>query len=801
MSLVMMEERAREAQAASRPGGLRASISQAREDPPKASECCAMKSLSVLMAEAPWEAVARLALRWGASVPAEHSRDELQMLERYMRDAVSARFAWESLSEPERRVLFAVVGPSARNWCLREAVPMRAQLGDADGEAAIARLLDVRVIFAETARLQGGELLGQRATFYGYALPRNAQSTIEEKAILYVPTELATNLYTTGREIFLPQADRSELSFDDLLLPYRQGDLDQIGRRFGLTIHSHYSRSEVRAAIAQNLSQAEAVRYALNCLEPPVRAVYEWLRERGGRATFAELRQRTGLQGGALASLVRAFEDYALVFDTFSHGERVLFIPREVLANLRLAEERPPAPTTLSEREACAAVTPEDTPFLWDMAVLVALASHQELDLTRSGLLPKRAALRIVPLLNGARERASEEEALAYVEQLKQEACELGLVVAPRSSAMQRSHLLPGNKIDSWARHDQVMQARRIIRRWPASRWWIDAVGAHYADYLAYYIEHMVAREQVRDALRRCRPGVWYSLATFCATIQGDDPFVFRPGQRSAGDSGFRLANELRAQWDATDGEVVIGMFRSTLCELGIVQLGYDREQVPAPSENVNPDAFCLTPLGAEVLASELSASEQPSPRPLVVQPNFQVLLLEPHMQALYWLVRFAEVEQVGRVSRFTLTREALQQGLAAAGAQMDAVAYLTAHSQRAIPQNVEYTLRDWLRQHDGQTGVIGRKTLLRVGDEALARELVTSPRLQVFRLRRAGPRAVEVPPEASPGELHRALERLGYASRLLGGLDELMASATALPTRRGRKSMRSSAAALKRAT
>jgi hypothetical protein len=363
---------------------------------------------------------------------------------------------------------------------------------------------------------------------------------------------------------------------------------------------------------------------------------------------------------------------------------------------------------------------------------------------------------------------------------------------------MQRSQLRPGGKIDSWARHDQVMQARRIVRRWPASRWWIDAVGANYADYLAYYIEHMVAREQVRDALRRCQPGVWYSLATFCATIQGDDPFVFRPGQRSAGDSGFRLANELRAQWDATDGEVVIGMFRSTLRELGIVQLGYDREQVPVPGETVNPDAFCLTALGAEVLASELSASEQPSPRPLVVQPNFQVLLLEPHMQALYWLVRFAEAEQVGRVSRFTLTKEALQHGLAASGGEADIVGYLAAHSQRAMPQNVEYTLRDWVRQH---AGAARRTTLLQVGDEALARELVTSPRLRVFHLRRAGPRAVEVPPEASHRELRHALEHLGYASRLLGGLDDLMASATALPVRRGRKSMRSTEPALKRAT
>jgi hypothetical protein len=235
------------------------------------------------------------------------------------------------------------------------------------------------------------------------------------------------------------------------------------------------------------------------------------------------------------------------------------------------------------------------------------------------------------------------------------------------------------------------------------------------------------------------------------------------------------------------------------LRELGLVQLGYDREVVPAPGEDVNPEAFCLTTLGAEVLGSELSASEQPSPRPLVVQPNFQVLLLEPHMQALYWLVRFAEVEQVGRVSRFTLTRESLQRGLAAHGGDASIVDYLAAHSQKAVPQNVEYTLRDWVRQ--GAAAAPRRVTLLEVGDEALASELVTSPRLRVFRLRRVGPRAVAVPPEASHHELRRALERLGYASRLLSGLDELVAAATALPARRGRKVVRTNEPALKRAT
>jgi hypothetical protein len=257
-----------------------------------------------------------------------------------------------------------------------------------------------------------------------------------------------------------------------------------------------------------------------------------------------------------------------------------------------------------------------------------------------------------------------------------------------------------------------------------------------------------------------------------------------RPQQRFAGESGFKLAEDLRAQWRYTDGEIIIGMLRSTLYELGLLALGYERESAPGSDESVNPDAFMLTDFGAEVLTSESSASQQPSPRALVIQPNFQVVLMEPHTQALYWLVRYAALERVGRVSRFTLTREALRRGLGQAGEIEEVIRFLETHSQKALPQNVIYTLRDWARQRQEEE-IAAPVRLLEVSDEELARELVTSPKLRAFQLRRVGPRAVAVPPEASLLDLRRALERLGYAQKLLSGFEELVAAATGRPTQR----------------
>ncbi|HKV85786.1 MAG TPA: helicase-associated domain-containing protein [Ktedonobacterales bacterium] len=735
-----------------------------------------MKSLSAILASESPDILRSLAEWWGTELTTPDDGESRQRLERAMRDTIASRFVWERLAEDERRVLFAVVGPSARNWRLLELVAEHARMEPAEADAALERLLARRLVFTEMAKVQGGDLVGQRATFYGYAIPRNPQAPIEDKPLAYVPTELSTALYTTGREYFIPIADRSDKTLDELLMPYRQGDLDQIGRRFGLTLQAYYSRNEVRAAMAENLSQAEAVRFALAQTEPRLRDAYEWIRARGGRAPMRDLRAYLKVGDPELAALLHVFEDYALAFDTFSDGERIIFIPKETLENLRRSDQRKQSAVGLTERDAPAAILPADTSFLWDLAVITSVAHHSDIELTRSGSLPKRAAQRLLPALIGERRRMGDEEAIGYVELLKQESVDLGLVVAPRSTAKSRGRLAPGPKLDSWARHDLVMQARRLFRRWPTDRWWADVPGANYQEWLTFYLEMPVAREAVQKLLRRCQPGIWYSLASFRATLQGDNPYVLRPAQRYAGEAGFKLADDLRDQWETTDGEIITGMFRSTLYELGIVALGYDRETVPAAGENVNPDAFMLTDLGAEVLTSELSASQQAARRSLVVQPNFQVLLMEPYMPALYWLVRHASLDQIGRVSRFTLTREALGDGLRHGGAIDDVIAFLEAHSQKGLPQNVIYTLRDWARQ--AKEAIQPKMTLLEVHDEELAGVLVTSPKLRAFDLRRVGPRAVAVPPGASLPDLGRALERLGYA-KLLSGLEGLVTGAT----------------------
>ena len=151
------------------------------------------------------------------------------------------------------------------------------------------------------------------------------------------------------------------------------------------------------------------------------------------------------------------------------------------------------------------------------------------------------------------------------------------------------------------------------------------------------------------------------------------------------------------ANWYKLDGQIILGMLSSTLHELGMITLGYQRPQVPEDDEPVNPDAFMLTDLAAAVLQTKGETTKTAIPtneRSLIVQPSFELLRRQPDLQTVYSLLPFALINQVGIVSRLTLTRLSVLRGLEAGRNIGQIIKILEDHSQQELPQNVVYTLR-----------------------------------------------------------------------------------------------------------
>ena len=173
-----------------------------------------------------------------------------------------------------------------------------------------------------------------------------------------------------------------------------------------------------------------------------------------------------------------------------------------------------------------------------------------------------------------------------------------------------------------------------------------------------------------------------------------------------------------------------------------------------------------LTELGAEVLKNDFGHAYVAADKALILQPSFEILLLEPHMPALYWLVRFAQVERLGRSSRFKLTRETLLRAISEGLTLDEIIDFLKRHSQIELAQNVIYTLHDWARQYKETR--VSTVVLVEVDDESLADELITSAKLRELGLRRVGPLALVVPEGKVMRSVRKAIERAGYATQAI---------------------------------
>src|SRR6266700_2390161 len=692
-----------------------------------------MKSLREVLAQCSEPQLEQLAQLWAiGNAPSKGWTHHRTRLEQGMRDPISARFVWEHLAEDERAVLYNILGPSARNWIVRDDLPKKVQLPAARYKAALEQVKRLSLVLEVVAKVQGNQLIDHRLGFYSYGDYRKLP--IEVVDILYVPMEIATHLYTTGRELFAPQSDH-------------------------------------RSMLALNLVQPEAVAYALQQLDAASRNLFTLLVERGGKLSLQAVREFTGFDDITLSTILHTLAQFAIAFDTFSGKERVLFIPVDTYKNLRTAPTQPAEPARLiSPASSPPAVRPGETTILHDLATIIGAVYQQDIEPTKTGTVPKRIATRIDPLLRGQpRTALASEGENEYLEMLFDIARELGFLQLSRPAARDiKERYEPGPALEHWSQMDVVEQTRRLLQFWVGSGRWGDVVGANYHEWYSGYVDHRAVRGSLVSHVRNCNPGQWYTVASLLQLIRGRDPFVLRPRQRSIASLGYRKASELREHWDTCDREIVIGSLSSSLYELGIAALGYQDSKALEVDEPDNPDFFMLTNLGAMVLlpdAKPAPTTEQDGNRTLVVQPSFELLLLQPDLSTLYSLLPFALVNQVGVVSRLTLTRESILRGVAAGSTAERILQLLEERSQKGVPQNVAYTLNDWARLYKGTT--ISQVVLLEVTSEAVANEICNAPKLQAFGLRRLGPCAIAASHDVNLQELRRALDKMGIVAHI----------------------------------
>lgn len=152
------------------------------------------------------------------------------------------------------------------------------------------------------------------------------------------------------------------------------------------------------------------------------------------------------------------------------------------------------------------------------------------------------------------------------------------------------------------------------------------------------------------------------------------------------------------------EGETYVGLLASALTELGIVSL--TSTQTGRGSQDEPLDLLCVTTFGGSVLMEAVAHMDEEvsadNTKPvLFVQPNYDLLLMQFDPPLVYQLLSFAQIQRLGRVSTFRLTQQSLLRGLST-GLRIEHVLNVLDEytGQQGIPQNIEYTLRDWVKAY-----------------------------------------------------------------------------------------------------
>lgn len=686
----------------------------------------------------------------------------------HTKDAVAARFVWDQLSSDQQYVFNRLVGVEARKGIPYERLLRKEGWDEARLRTTVQSLVDMALIGEETKKT-------------GVKTEKN--SKLEQETTLFFPfKENAILLYNVTREVQVSRTEYGHLRLDEFLETLLLIQLQAILGKNGIGYYSYMSREQSMMTIHQMLLEPEVVYEIISKLDTHARDLFTWLCEGQGTISIQQVRERTGFDNETLFKMIHSLTDSALAFDRLTDQGRSLFIPKDTFEPLKKALvllKAPPPELGLVIAETPPVILESKPLIQYDLAVIIGAAYQQSLEPTQAGYVPKRFAAKIQPLLHGI-PRYSYNDEDQYMEMLFEITRELQLLQLSTPILQDiKPRYEEGKALAEWGQLSLVEQTRRLLAQWTKSFRWLDIVPEDYRQYDPYNWSPLSARSIIQKYLQDCTPGRWYRTVSLLETIWQEEPLALRKSQFNTG--YYDIYNSLtplkqtsvkgpsgRARWMSSDAQIYFATLTSSLFELGIVTIGGEElpaeEVQPEGLPTVIPHSFMVTELGAAALASTTEAQPTTS-QALVVQPNFELLLLSPDMSTLYHLLPFTQVKQIELVSTLTLTRNSVLRGLANGKTVEQILDTLHTYSQKELPQNVEYSIRDWTKQYKGLR--LTQTILLEVSDEALTDELCGSKTFKNFGLRKVGPLAIAASGDIN--NLRRALDKEGINVNISG--------------------------------
>jgi hypothetical protein len=230
--------------------------------------------------------------------------------------------------------------------------------------------------------------------------------------------------------------------------------------------------------------------------------------------------------------------------------------------------------------------------------------------------------------------------------------------------------------------------------------------------------------------------------AGFTSTLK--TPAPAKVNYRLPGEIGAPL--KLAEDFALVEGEWLAQVLGEPLSWLGLVELARD--------EKGRPQALRLTDLGFAALADQpserelqqaahldqLAAHSPETTRALLVQPNFDVLVLAPleNLPLLRQVDRFASQTSMGDVALYHISKDSVLRGLRSGLRGSDIVQTLRENNRVTVASNVVQTIEDWSTEFDRL--ILHENThLLETPDAATLDRLMSQPDVHRFVVRRLG--------------------------------------------------------------
>ena len=634
----------------------------------------------------PFEELKGIADTWGALTrdPNASHNDLAIAVFHVMVDPSATRSVWESM-DPDMRAFVTWLLEQRNMLALADDLPATLNRPPDEVNPLMERVRLVGIVDVDEALVRGTRVVSSGDNLYAWGA-RN-QPEAQRRRVVSASSEAGKVLQAIIDESKRPAP--FDENFAALLGNLEQEQVQKIASTWRLPEANRYYKSELIGVMSEFLATGQGRETLLSALSPASRSAFEFIETSGGRVRATEMRRHFNWDERDFRSATLPLIQRAVVWDVLELNSRHLFIPADVLG--RRVETTRVSTASLPKLPTTAPYSIESTlPYelTWDLLTLLAQAAEGDIPLT---LQDSRMTKRVAKRINNSFLHPDDLKAgTAYIDIVLHLGQTLGLL-DEKDKGGEQPVLSLAAKADEWAKMSFSAQRRRLFGVWQEDRTWAEP--ATYGTIYWWNSDLTGGRKRLVSQLLELPVGEWISLDAFLRRIHLTEPFLIWSQEELVRRFGLRALQGFRSQWFNIEGRIIADMLKTMLLWLGVVEVGRDK-----PKRFIS---FRVTEEGRALLDPAYAGETPRAAKTLLVQPNYEVLVLHPESSVLWDVMRTADLVRHDRVSVYQISKESVIRAIEAGLTPAFIKQTLNANTGKGLPQNVAHSIDDWARTRE----------------------------------------------------------------------------------------------------